>query len=75
MCIRDYWLVDISPTDRSQFEFTSKMLDAECFTQKTFPLCNLILQLVSCIAISPFAECLTKMIIQFRKEEALPPPC
>ena len=41
MCIRDDWLVDISPLAEASASY-KHMLDADCFTQTTFPVCNLI---------------------------------
>ena len=40
MCIRDDWLVDISPLAEASASY-KHMLDADCFTQTTFPVCNL----------------------------------
>ena len=41
MCIRDDWLVDISPLAEASASY-KHMLDADRFTQTTFPVCNLI---------------------------------
>ena len=40
MCIQDDWLVDISPLAEASASY-KHMLDADCFTQTTFPVCNL----------------------------------
>ena len=42
MCIRDDWRVDNRPPAPKLVRVRKLMLDAECFTQKTFPFCNLI---------------------------------